>query len=145
MISRALGPEFGGSIGLMFFFANVCGSALYILGLVEAVVDDFGSPAVIDMQPAARVAPGCFQREKLSDTSRADYSVDYTTGRLMSFSTVFAVMFNGCTGIMAGSNMRSQAAQLFHSSGHHHGRDVYLHRVQFVGGSPELHLRQTKR
>uniref|UniRef100_A0A8C7DTM5 Solute carrier family 12 member 9 n=1 Tax=Naja naja TaxID=35670 RepID=A0A8C7DTM5_NAJNA len=179
MISRALGPEFGGSIGLMFFFANVCGSALYILGLVEAVVDDFGSPRdywnshtgpprgywfdllyatvllflcllvclvgasiyakatfliflivmvvlgtvclsffIVGVRvvglPAAtdgnrtRFANASFTGFKLStllDNLHADYSVDYTTGRLMSFSTVFAVMFNGCTGIMAGSNM----------------------------------------
>ncbi|XP_051943632.1 solute carrier family 12 member 9-like isoform X1 [Hippocampus zosterae] len=185
MISRALGPEFGGSIGIMFFFANVCGSALYILGLVEAIMSAFGVPeaseSVAVFGASHRVLPSgywwsllygtallliCFfvcligahiyakaifvifvivttalasifgsffavdpRMVMLPDSSFmnasaqitanytglrvhtlegnlwASYTVDYTTGTMMSFATVFAVMFNGCTGIMAGSNM----------------------------------------
>lgn len=45
------------------------------------------------------------------------FTVDYTTGAKQTFVTVFAVLFNGCTGIMAGANMsgkfRHQIQQLY--------------------------------
>ncbi|KAL6105013.1 uncharacterized protein ACO6RY_06628 [Pungitius sinensis] len=183
MISRALGPEFGGSIGIMFFLANVCGSALYVLGLVEAIVATFGVPedgsvatspfqvlpsgywwsllyatgvallcllvclvgahiyakatfliflvvmfvlgtiffSFFAVGPRTIVLPGSangtgpsfpttgnftgFKLDTLLGNLGADYTLDYTTNTVMTFATVFAVMFNGCTGIMAGSNM----------------------------------------
>ncbi|XP_038817037.1 solute carrier family 12 member 9-like [Salvelinus namaycush] len=186
MISRALGPEFGGSLGVMFFLANVCSSALFILGLVEAIVATFGLPedgvspagslqvlpagywwsllyatgilllcllvclvgaeiyakasfliflvvmlvlatifiSFFTVCPRTILLPAAlpvhnntgpqppnmanftgFKLDTLLGNLDADYAVDYTTGTMMSFATVFAVMFNGCTGIMAGSNM----------------------------------------
>ncbi|XP_051809910.1 solute carrier family 12 member 9-like isoform X1 [Acanthochromis polyacanthus] len=180
MISRALGPEFGGSIGIMFFLANVCGSALYILGLVEAIMPTFGVPkgtvaglhhvlpsgywwfllygtvllflcfivclvgahiyakatfvifiivvtalasifiSFFTVAPVGVILPDTsalnstsmstanytgFRLHTLESNLFSNYTVDYTTDAMMSFATVFAVMFNGCTGIMAGSNM----------------------------------------
>ncbi|CAK6965441.1 solute carrier family 12 member 9 [Scomber scombrus] len=189
MISRALGPEFGGSIGIMFFLANVCGSALYVLGLVEAIVATFGVPedgtlatspyqvlpsgywwsllygtgvallcllvcmvgahiyakatfliflvvmfvlgtifvSFFAVGPRTITLPRFSSSTPITNTTMptfpttanftgfkldtllgnlwADYTKDYTTDTMMTFATVFAVMFNGCTGIMAGSNM----------------------------------------
>ncbi|UJR36564.1 hypothetical protein I4U23_029283 [Adineta vaga] len=42
MISRALGPEFGGAIGVLFFSAQVIGNGQSVAALVEALVGSFG-------------------------------------------------------------------------------------------------------
>lgn len=39
MISRSLGPEFGGAIGLIFAFANAVATAMYAVGFAETVRD----------------------------------------------------------------------------------------------------------
>jgi solute carrier family 12 sodium/potassium/chloride transporter 2 len=39
MISRSLGPEFGGSIGLIFSLANAVACAMYVVGFCESLLD----------------------------------------------------------------------------------------------------------
>ncbi|KAK7925554.1 hypothetical protein WMY93_007864 [Mugilogobius chulae] len=157
MISRSLGPEFGGSIGLMFFLAKVCACGEYVLGLVEAILDVFGSSPDSAGSEGVQVLPqgywytvlyssailllclivcllcGCqtheyqhhsrgtgnqtlhfnasftgYSAKTLRDNLYAGYSLDYSTNSIMSFATVFAVMFTSCTGIMAGANMSGE-------------------------------------
>lgn len=43
MISRSLGPEFGGSIGLIFSLANAVACAMYVVGFCESLQDLLGS------------------------------------------------------------------------------------------------------
>ena len=48
IISRTLGLEIGGSLGLLFYLGNTIGAAMYVLGAVEAFQTDldlYGAPA----------------------------------------------------------------------------------------------------
>lgn len=42
LLSRTLGPEFGGSIGLVFFGGTVLNGAMSLLGFSETLVANFG-------------------------------------------------------------------------------------------------------
>ncbi|KAJ8267158.1 hypothetical protein GJAV_G00139210 [Gymnothorax javanicus] len=184
MISRSLGPEFGGSIGLMFYLAKVCACGVYVLGLVEAILSIFGrnpgssvsegihvlpqgywytvlyaavvlqlcllvclvgahvysrasflillvvtvallsvlvsplivQPEVFSISHQCTANTTCvynatytgFSSSTLRNNLGPGYSLDYSTNRVMSFATVFAVMFTSCTGIMAGANMSGE-------------------------------------
>lgn len=58
MISRSLGPEFGGAIGLIFAFANAVAVAMYVVGFAETVVELL---KVIHLS-SSRLFPKCFLR-----------------------------------------------------------------------------------
>ena len=38
MIGRALGPEFGGAVGLLFYLGTTVASSMYIVGAVEILL-----------------------------------------------------------------------------------------------------------
>lgn len=57
MISRCLGPEFGGSIGLIFFLGQILNSGMNAVGIIEPLLYNFGyadenqSPALMALLP----------------------------------------------------------------------------------------------
>jgi amino acid transporter len=129
MISRSLGIETGGAVGIPLFFAQALSVALYTVGFAESLVQTFpglsfklvGLVTTIGVAvlalTSARVAiraqyfiMGAIALSLLSllfGSAVPDAEVQGLTGaaRGAGFWTVFAVFFPAVTGIMAGVNL----------------------------------------
>ncbi|XP_034558229.1 solute carrier family 12 member 9-like isoform X2 [Notolabrus celidotus] len=87
-------------------------TSFFIVGPVVVILPD---ASVLNSTSLSAANYTGFKLHTLEDNLMPSYTVDYTTGTMMSFATVFAVMFNGCTGIMAGSNMSGDLKNPSHS------------------------------
>ncbi len=135
LISRSLGVEFGGAIGVVFFLAQAISVALYVIGFSEALVDLLGPshPTLTTVATVVNAAVFVCVFIGAGWTIKIQYLIlgilglslgSFYVGSLgasrlailtanlaphytegQSFFTMFALFFPAVTGIMAGANM----------------------------------------
>ena len=152
MISRSLGVEAGGAVGIPLYFAQALSVSLYTLGFAESVV--MIVPQLADAQLyialGITVAVGILAFTSAEIAIKAQYfimvaivlslisfilgnpveesQIQYWNSQGESFWNVFAVFFPAVTGIMAGVNM----------SGDLERSDQILTPWHFMGGRNRL-------
>ena len=128
MISRSLGIETGGAVGIPLYFAQALSVALYTIGFAESVVSSFGNLNQLYVALITTVAVAILALTSAELAIKAQYFimiaialslVSLIFGKPLeateiemwgssngeSFWTVFAVFFPAVTGIMAGVNL----------------------------------------
>ncbi|TWU54581.1 Amino acid permease [Rubripirellula tenax] len=140
LISRSLGVEFGGAIGILFFTAQAISVAMYIIGFTEAFAVTFpnwsahfvaiaslvnlitflcvyvGAGWTIKVQyfilAVLVMALASFYAGAIADFSPAYLQTNLTSNFLPgeNWFTMFALFFPAVTGIMAGANMSGDLA-----------------------------------
>jgi amino acid transporter len=135
LISRSLGPEFGGGIAFVFYLAQAISTAMYVIGFAEAFVATFPALGLTGREVAsvANLAVFAVVIVGAGWTIKIQYGILAVLGlALLSFwlgaarlfspetltanwapaylpresiVTMFALFFPAATGIMAGANM----------------------------------------
>ncbi|MCA9177765.1 MAG: amino acid permease [Planctomycetales bacterium] len=140
LISRSLGVEFGGAIGVLFFAAQAISVAMYIIGFTEALIGTFPAlesrataiATLVNLATFASVYIGAGWTIKVQYFILATLAASlasFYAGAVGQFSvenfranlfpayssgentfTMFALFFPAVTGIMAGANMSGDLA-----------------------------------
>ena len=140
LISRSLGVEFGGAIGVVFYLAQAISVAMYVIGFTEALVGTFAGLGGYFTQVASLVNLAVFVCVYIGAgwTIKLQYGIlavlvaavgSFFAGAWSAFDastlrenlapaytagqsplTVFALFFPAVTGVMAGANMSGDLA-----------------------------------
>ncbi|XP_013923162.1 PREDICTED: solute carrier family 12 member 3-like [Thamnophis sirtalis] len=123
LISRSLGPELGGSIGLLFSFANAVAVAMHVVGFSETVkdllvesdavmvdpVNDIRIVGVITVTCLLGIALAGMEWEAKVMAQMCDIFLENLApqwrGDSGSFFGMFSIFFPSATGILAGANI----------------------------------------
>jgi amino acid transporter len=135
LISRSLGVEFGGAIGVVFFLAQAISVAMYVIGFTEAIVDTFPAarPHFVAVASLVNLVTFICVYIGAGWTMKVQYVIlavlggalaSFYVGAYFAFDlqvlqanvqpdfvagdnvfAVFALFFPAVTGIMAGANM----------------------------------------
>lgn len=117
LISRSLGPEFGGSIGILFYVAQVLSTALNVVGLVDCLKLNLGS-----------VMPTAFWWGYLIETA----VLIVCTGLCLAGSSIFSKASNALLVVLSVAILSIPVSALF--------RDSYIDPdkgIEFTGASLE--------
>ena len=140
LISRSLGVEFGGAIGVVFYLAQAISVAMYVIGFTEALTGTFpplagyftelatltnaaafacvyvGAGWTIKLQYgilailAAAVVSFFAGAAGRFDAATLLANLDPAFAEGQNFLTIFALFFPAVTGVMAGANMSGDLA-----------------------------------
>ena len=128
MISRSLGIETGGAVGIPLYFAQALSVALYTIGFAESVVSSFGNLNQLYVALITTIAVAVLALTSAKLAIKAQYFIMVAIALSLvslifgkpiegteiemwgsnsgeSFWKVFAVFFPAVTGIMAGVNL----------------------------------------
>jgi len=141
LISRSLGVEFGGAIGVVFYLAQAISVAMYVIGFTEAFIAAFPGSAPYQTLVATTINVVVFFCVFIGATwtikvqfgilallglsllsfyigATLDFSIETAAANLgagytsgNSVFTMFALFFPAATGIMAGANMSGDLAE----------------------------------
>ncbi len=127
MISRSLGAETGGAVGIPLYFAQALSVALYTIGFAESLKATFPQLSQLYVALVVTILVGILAFTSASIAIKAQYfimaaivlslvsfyfghpveetQIELWVNNKAPFWTVFAVFFPAVTGIMAGVNM----------------------------------------
>ncbi|CAG9565866.1 unnamed protein product [Danaus chrysippus] len=112
MISRSLGPEFGGSIGLIFSMANAVACAMYVVGFAESLITLIPETAYMVDKNWDQAIYGCITIVLLTGIVMVGMEWE-AKAQIVLLVVLLAAIADFCVGSIIGPKSEEEVAQGF--------------------------------